>query len=77
MSRPFQPERILRPVAKILYHAVPVPWRKEENYAFLENASSVAGVKRKHLKPDKKQNWLDLGYREEFDDFIASAVSMQ
>ena len=56
-------------MAKILYHAVPVPWRKEEKYAFLEKTSSVAGVKWKNLKPDKKQNWLDMGLRDEFDDF--------
>lgn len=60
-------------MAKILYHAVPVPWRKEEKYAFLEKADSVSGVKWKNLKPDKKQNWLDLGYREEFDDYLPIA----
>jgi predicted helicase len=56
--------------AKISYHTVPVSWRKEEKYAFLEKTDSVAGVKWKNLKPDKKQNWLDLGYRPEFDDFL-------
>ncbi len=56
--------------AKIYYHAVPVDWRKEKKYEFLELKQSVDGVKWQKLQPDKKQNWLDLGLREEFDDFM-------
>ena len=58
-------------MAKILYHAVTVDWRKEQKYQFLEKAASIAGVKWKSLKPDKKQNWLDHGLRPEFDDFMS------
>ena len=47
-------------MAKILYHAVPGDWRKEQKYAFLEKAGSVAGVKWQKLTPDKKQNRLDF-----------------
>jgi predicted helicase len=56
--------------AKIYYHAVPVDWRKEKKYEFLELKQSVDGVKWQKLQPDKKQNWLDMGLREEFDDFM-------
>ena len=60
-------------MAKILYHAVPGDWRKEQKYQFLEKAASIAGVKWKKLKPDKKQNWLDYGLRPEFDSFLPIA----
>jgi predicted helicase len=57
--------------AKILYYAVPVPWRKEEKYGFLEKSASVAGIKWKALKPDKKQNWITNKNDEEFGEFLA------
>jgi predicted helicase len=57
-------------VAKILYHAVPVPWRKEEKYAFLEKTGSVAGVKWQKLSPDAKGNWITNDTDEEFDAFL-------
>lgn len=60
--------------AKIYYHAVPVDWRKEKKYEFLEIKQSVDGVKWQKLQPDKKQNWLDMGLREEFDDFMPIAA---
>jgi predicted helicase len=56
--------------AKILYHAVPIDWRKEEKYAFLEKAVSVAGVKWQTLKPGKKGNWLTSKTDEEFSAFM-------
>ncbi|MDQ6631019.1 MAG: DNA helicase, partial [Verrucomicrobiota bacterium] len=56
--------------AKIFYHAVPVDWRREKKYEFLELKQSVDGVKWQKLQPDKKQNWLDMGLREEFDVFM-------
>ena len=56
--------------AKIYYHAVPVDWRKEKKYKFLELTRSVDGVKWQELQPDKKQNWLDLGLHDEFDGFF-------
>ena len=60
-------------MAQILYHAVPVDWRKEQKYAFLERAGSVAGVKWKTLKPDKRGNWLTEPTDEEFADFVSVA----
>lgn len=57
-------------MAKIYYHAVPVDWRKEQKYDFLEAKQSIAKVKWQQLKPDKKHNWLDLGFHEEFDTFL-------
>ena len=56
--------------AKIYYHAVPVDWRKEKKYEFLELKQSVDGVKWQKLQPDKKHNWLDLGLRDEFDEYF-------
>ena len=41
-------------MAKILYHAGPGDWRKEQKYQFLEKAGSIAGVKWKTLKLDKR-----------------------
>ncbi|MBI3416301.1 MAG: helicase [Verrucomicrobia bacterium] len=57
-------------MAKILYHAVPVPWRKEEKYARLETTASIAGVKWTKLTPDKKGNWITNDTDEEFDTFL-------
>ena len=54
-------------MAKILYHAVPTDWRKEQKYAFLEKTASVAGIKWHTLKPDGRHNWFarkgDTGYK--------------
>lgn len=44
--------------AKIYYHAVPVEWRREQKYDFLNKAGSIAGVKWRRLHPDDKHNWL-------------------
>ena len=57
-------------MAKILYHAVPVPWRREEKYAFLEKAGSIAGVKWRTLKPDDRGNWLRNPTDDEFNAFL-------
>ncbi len=56
--------------AKIFYHAVPRDWRREKKYEFLELKRCIGGVTWQRLKPDKKQNWLDLGYKQEFDGFM-------
>src|ERR1035437_4305194 len=57
-------------MAKILFHAVPGDWRKEQKYQFLEKTASVAGVKWTKLTPDKKGNWLTNDTDEEFDTFL-------
>ena len=59
-----------RKPTKILYHAVPVPWRKEQKYEFLSAKESVAGVKWRTLKPDKRHNWLTNATDEEFAAFL-------
>lgn len=56
--------------AKILYHAVPVDWRRENKCQFLDTKADVSGVTWQELNPDKKHNWLDLGLRAEFDQFL-------
>ena len=57
-------------MAKILYHAVPGDWRKEQKYAFLEKAGSVAGVKWQKLEPDDRGNWITNDTDEEFEGFL-------
>lgn len=56
--------------AKILYHAVPVAWRREEKYDFLTDSSSIAGVKWRTLNPDDKNNWLTNETDTEFLEFL-------
>jgi predicted helicase len=56
--------------AKISYHAVPVDWRREQKYKFLNNAVSIANVKWRNLKPDAKNNWLTSKTAGEFSEFI-------
>jgi predicted helicase len=57
-------------MAKILFHAGPGDWRKEQKYQFLEKTVSVAGVKWTKLTPDKKGNWITNDTDEEFDTFL-------
>ncbi|MCC6124325.1 MAG: N-6 DNA methylase [Pirellulales bacterium] len=56
--------------AKIYYHAVPVDWRKEQKYDFLNAAESIANVKWRRLKPDEKNHWLTNKTDGEFAQFI-------
>jgi predicted helicase len=56
--------------AKIHYHAVPIDWRREQKYDFLNKAGSIAGVKWKRLSPDKNYNWLTNESDRAFAEFI-------
>jgi len=56
--------------AKILYHSVPVDWRKEQKYDFLEKKGTVSGVEWHELKPDAKNIWLTTDTDAEFEEFI-------
>jgi len=56
--------------AKIHYHAVPVDWRREQKYDFLNRAGSIAGVKWRLLRPDEKHHWLTNKTDGEFSKFI-------
>jgi predicted helicase len=56
--------------AKIYYYAVPVDWRREQKYDFLNKIVSIAGLEWKRLRPDKKHNWLTNKNDGEFDEFI-------
>ena len=56
--------------AKIHYHAVPVEWRREQKYDFLNKAGSIAGVKWQRLRPDDKHNWLTNHSDGAFAEFI-------
>jgi predicted helicase len=44
--------------AKIHYHAVPVDWRRQQKYDFLNKVGSIAGVKWRTLHPDAQHTWL-------------------
>ena len=57
-------------MAKILYHAVTVDWRKEQKYQSLEKTASIAGVKWKKLSPDARGNWITNDTDEEFEAFL-------
>ena len=56
--------------AKLHYHAVPVNWRREQKYDFLDKSVSIAGVKWRNLHPDKKNNWLTNKNDNEFAAFV-------
>jgi predicted helicase len=56
--------------AKIHYHAVPVDWRRQQKYDFLNKAGSIAGVKWRTLRPDDKHNWLTNKTDDEFASFV-------
>ena len=56
--------------AKIRYHAVPVDWRREQKYDFLNKAGSIAGVKWRTLHQDEKNNWLTHKNDGEFAEFV-------
>jgi predicted helicase len=56
--------------AKIHYHAVPVDWRREQKYDFLNKAGSIAGVKWRTLHPDDRHNWLTNKSDGEFAAFV-------
>lgn len=56
--------------AEIRHHAVPIPWRKEEKYSFLNEAASVAGVEWTKLNPNSRHDWLTNEWEEEFRAFI-------
>ena len=59
--------------AKILHHAVPGDWRKEEKYRFLEKAAAIPGVTWEELKSDAKNNWLTNEFGAEFEQFVPIA----
>jgi len=56
--------------AKVLYHAVPVNWRREQKYDYLKKVGSVAGVKWRRLRPDAENNWLTNESDGDFAKFI-------
>ena len=56
--------------ATIYHHAVPVPWRREEKYAFVDEAKSIAGVKWIKLKPNARHDWLTNDNDAEFRKFV-------
>ena len=56
--------------AKIYHYAVPIPWKKEEKYRFLDEAASVAGVKWEKLEPNARHDWLTNDNDAEFREFI-------
>ncbi len=56
--------------AKILYHAVPGDWRKEQKYDFLKRAKTIADIQWRELTPDSKNTWLTGETDAEFDGFV-------
>ncbi len=56
--------------ATICHHAVPIPWKREEKYTYLEKAKSIAGVEWVRLKPNARQDWLTNDNDAEFGALI-------
>jgi predicted helicase len=56
--------------AAIYHHEVPIPWRKEEKYRYLDEAKSAAGVKWEKLKPNARHDWLTNDNDQEFSGFV-------
>lgn len=56
--------------ATIHYHAVPVDWRREQKYEFLDKTGSVESVKWKTLHPNDKHDWLVNKTDAEFAELI-------
>ena len=56
--------------ARIFYHAVPVRWRREQKYAFLDAKEHIAGIQWKRLTPDKRSNWITNKNDDEFAAFL-------
>ena len=44
--------------SNILHHATDEFWRREEKFAFLDEAEAAAGVAWAELTPDERNNWL-------------------
>ncbi|MEO7724315.1 MAG: type ISP restriction/modification enzyme [Chthoniobacterales bacterium] len=56
--------------AKISYHAVPVDWRKEQKWEFLERVKTIETVSWQQLRPDAKNTWLTSDTDAEFVSFL-------
>ena len=63
-------KKIARENGKILYHALPGDWRKEQKFEFLEKAGAITGVNWAELKPNAKNTWLTSDSDEEFGNFV-------
>lgn len=56
--------------AEILYHAVPIDWRREQKYRFLEDKECVRGIQWQRIEPDARHTWLTTGLGEDFASFV-------
>ena len=56
--------------ARIYYARTGEDWRKEEKYAFLEQAGNCQGLEWQELKPDNRHAWLTEGLQDDFETFL-------
>jgi predicted helicase len=56
--------------AKICYYGVPVDWRRDRKYEFLNQTGSIAGLKWRTLKPDARNTWLTNRTDGEFAELM-------
>ncbi|RJR35178.1 MAG: DNA helicase [Deltaproteobacteria bacterium] len=56
--------------AKIWYAAVPIDWRKEQKYDFLEKKIDCTNIEWQEILPDKKHTWLTSELQGEFKSFL-------
>ncbi len=59
--------------AKIYYSSVPVDWRKEQKYDFLDQKGDCANISWQEIKPDKNYTWLTEGLQIDFEAFVPIA----
>ncbi len=55
---------------KIWYAAVPIDWRKEQKYGFLDEKADYTNIAWQEISPDKKHTWLTSELQGEFESFL-------
>ena len=56
--------------ARIYYSAIPVDWRKEQKYDFLEKQVDFTTIDWQKITPDRKHTWLTAGLEKDFETFL-------
>lgn len=57
--------------ARLFYSAVPIDWRKERKYEFLDGIPAVRQIEWLNILPDKRANWLMTELRSEYSSFVS------
>ena len=57
--------------AAIHYATVPIDWRKEQKWRYLDDKESLSKIQWQRITPDTKNTWLTAGLDEGFEGLIA------